>query len=635
MLSPHSPPVTRYSLPSCQPLRIVTLGHVDHGKSTLLGRLLYDTCSLSQEQLAALETASKAEGVPLEFAFVLDSFLEEQSQNITIDTTQISFRTPARDYLLIDAPGHKEFLKNMVTGASSATAALLLIDCIEGLQEQTRRHVQLLALLGIRQVIVLINKMDLVVYSSSAFKTIARATEYLFQEFDLPLPQIIPVAARFGDNIATPSTMMPWYHGPMLLKSLETLETAPSLTEGPLRLVIQDVYRFDERRLLVGRIESGMLHVGDEIVFWPHGKKSRVRSLETWSKEEISTTASAGQSIAITLEEPIFVERGQIGSHPHTPPTEGDKLCVKIFWLDPEPLIVHQPITLKLGTQSVEGSLTAVTQAFDATTLMPTTEPRSFVAQHEVATVVFHTKHSLAYDRYDQVPATGRLAIALDERLGGGGIILKAEPAPIFKRPIISTHLSWNFSTIDRETRKKQFGHPGAVLWFTGLSGSGKSTLATGLESLLHQQGMATFVLDGDNLRHGLCADLGFSLTDRSENIRRTGETAKLFAEAGLVVLCALISPFHTDRALVRASCARDGIPFVEIFVDASLTTCEKRDPRGLYAKARHGEIAEFTGITSPYEVPTTPDLHLSTDQRSSEEVLSELFAFVTEWLKT
>ena len=613
-------------LPS--PLRIVTIGHVDHGKSTLLGRLLYDTHSLSQEKIAALQTTSDAEGVPLEFSFLLDAFLEEQSQNITIDTTQIPFRTAERDYVLIDAPGHKEFLKNMVTGASSATAALLLIDSTEGLQEQTSRHLQLLTLLGIQQIIVLINKMDLVDYSSSTFQTIVLAVENYFKKFGLPSPQIIPIAARFGDNVAASSSHMPWYNGPTLLQSLETLKTPPSLQEGPLRFLVQDIYRFDERRLIVGRVESGLLTTGEEIVFWPHGKKSCVRSIETWKGKGPPTSASAGQSVAITLEEPIFIERGQIGSHPSSPPLESREIVSKIFWLDPKPLALHQPITLKLGTQSVEGSLASITHVHDAVTLTSLTEPRSLIAQNEVATVTFHLKHPLAYDPYDHVLATGRLAIVLEQRLGGGGIIMNST-----SNSITSTHLSWTFSTIDRAARKKQFGHPGAILWFTGLSGSGKSTLATGLETLLHEQEVATFLLDGDNLRHGLCADLGFSSKDRSENIRRTGETAKLFAEAGIVVLCALISPFQTDRALVKSSCARNGIPFLEIFVDAPLSVCEERDPRGLYAKARCGEISDFTGITSPYEAPKSPDLHLSTDQHSCEEVLAQLHTFVSKRL--
>ncbi len=377
---------------SSSPLRVITVGHVDHGKSTLLGRLLYDTDSLSQEQIAAIEAASKAEGVSLEYAFLLDAFLEEQAQNITIDTTQIPFKTALRSYLLIDAPGHREFLKNMVTGASSATAAILLIDINEGVQEQTRRHLQLLSLLGITQVLVAINKMDLVNYSSAAFKKVASATEKLFLEFQLSLPKIIPIAARAGENVALRSTQMLWYEGPTLLEALDQLEAPCSLEKGPLRFIVQDVYRFDERRLIVGRIESGTLHVGEEILFWPDEKKSRVRSIEKWNAAIPPTQAMAGQSVAITLEEPLFVERGQIASHPQTPLATGRELMARLFWLDSKSLALHQPITLKIGTQNVEGSLVSITHIQDATTLQTFSEGHSKIAQNEIATVLFHLK---------------------------------------------------------------------------------------------------------------------------------------------------------------------------------------------------------------------------------------------------
>jgi bifunctional enzyme CysN/CysC len=614
------------------PLRIITVGHVDHGKSTLLGRLLYDTDSLSQEQIAAVEAASKAEGVPLEYAFLLDAFLEEQAQNITIETTQIPFKTALRSYLLIDAPGHREFLKNMVTGASSATAAILLIDINEGIQEQTRRHLQLLTLLGIQQVVVAINKMDLVDYSSAAFEKTVQATKKLFYEFDLASPTIIPIAARTSENVASRSIAMPWHKGPTLVEALDQLKAPPSLDEGPLRFVVQDIYRFDTRRLIVGRIESGALHVGEEIIFLPDGKKSRVRFIEEWHTALPPTKAMAGESVAITLEEPLFVERGYIATHVHTPPATGRALTARLFWLDAEPLGLHQPITFKLGTQSVEASVIKIRDIQDATTLQSSSTAHSKIAQNEIATVTFHLKKPIAYDCYDHVAATGRFAIATPTGLGGGGIILKTEATNSVAMPVTSTDLTWTVSRIDCEARKKKFGHCGAVLWFTGLSGSGKSTLATGLEALLHKRGMATFLLDGDNLRHGLCADLGFSAEDRSENIRRTGETAKLFAEAGLIVLCALISPFQGDRERVRATCARDGILFLEIFVDTSLATCEKRDPRGLYAKARSGEITNFTGISSLYEVPQAPEMRLSTDHRSVEETLQELHEFISSF---
>ncbi|MBX9743063.1 MAG: adenylyl-sulfate kinase [Chthoniobacterales bacterium] len=607
------------------PLRIITIGHVDHGKSTLLGRLLFNTDALSQEKLTALASASQAEGKEMEFAFLLDAFAEEQRQNITIETTQIPFRTSQRDYLLIDAPGHEEFLKNMVTGATSAHAALLLIDAAEGIKQQTHRHLQLLALLGIKQIAVLINKMDLVHYDVVTFQKIATATEQLFGDFHLPKPLFIPISARLGENITTASLLMPWYQGPTLLEAMDRFHAPPSLHESPLRLIVQDVYHFEKRRLIVGRVESGTLRVGQEVLFSPSGKKSSLRSLEEWNTPIAPTTALPGASVAITLEEPLFIERGHVGSDPHSLPLQGDEINAQIFWLDPQPLLLNQSITLKLGTQSVQASLIAIKHIHDAMTLQPPAREYVEVAQHEVATVSLHLHQSIVYDHHDQIEATGRFAVEVENRFRGGGIILKNE-----KRSSHS-NLTWSSSYISREARRKQFGHPGAILYFTGLSGAGKSTLAKSLEKYLHERNIATFILDGDNLRYGLCSDLSFSKEDRTENMRRVGEVAKLFAEAGLIVIVALIAPFRADRELLRTSCLREKIPFAEIFIDASLSTCKERDPHGLYAKAQAGTITHFTGITSPYESPDTPDLHLITDQHSLEETIQELEQFVLE----
>ncbi|MBX9578268.1 MAG: adenylyl-sulfate kinase [Chthoniobacterales bacterium] len=617
------------------PLRIITVGHVDHGKSTFLGRLLYDTDSLSDQQKQMLQSiasqtqhkdfppaSSLQPSVSLEWAFLLDAFLEEQAQNITIDTTQLIFRTSQRSYVMIDAPGHQEFLKNMIAGATRADAALLIIDVAEGIKEQTQRHLQLLSLMGIKQVIVLLNKMDLIDRDESLFKIRAEEIEKLFSQYELVLPQMIPIVARSGENLVTRSAKMSWYQGPTVLEALEKMTAAPSLENKPLRLVVQDVYRFDQRRLIVGRVESGTLHVGEEVIFWPGRKTSRVRSIEEWGTAEQPQSATAGKSVAITLEDPLFVERGYVGSAKAEPPLEGREISARIFWLDAEPLALNQPVTIQLGTQRVLGSLIAITNS-----------KKNSITQHEITDVKIRLTHPLIYDCYEEIAAMGRFAIMTQERLTGGGVILTSRKNIAAERTIKSDHLTWSVSTIDRDMRKKQFGHPGMVLWLTGLSGSGKSTVARGLEALLHHHGMATMMLDGDNLRHGLCGDLGFSLEDRSENIRRTGEVAKLVAEAGLIVICALISPFNADRERVKESCLRDGIIFKEIFVDAPLEICEARDPRGLYQKARRGEIDHFTGITSPYEIPTAADAHLLTETSSSEETIHRLYEMVIFWL--
>ena len=613
-------------------IRIITVGHVDHGKSTFLGRLLYDTDSLSHEQKKSLQLMELGENNQIEWAFLLDAFLEEQAQNITIDTTQLVFRTPLRSYVMIDAPGHQEFLKNMVAGATRADAALLIIDVAEGIKEQTRRHLQLLSLVGIKQVIVLFNKMDLVNREALTFETAAKEIEKLFQQYGLLPQQMIPIVARSGENLVTRSVKMNWYQGPTVMDALEKMTAMPSLECGSMRFIVQDVYRFDERRLIVGRVESGTLRAGEEIVFWPGRKKSQVRSIEEWGTAEQPQSAIAGKSVAITLEDPIFVERGHIGSAKNEPPSEGREISAQLFWLDSEPLSLHQPVTLRLGTQSVMGRVIAIKKK---TTL---DEFHSTIVQHDVVDVIFHLMRPMIYDCYEDIAAMGRFAIVAQGRLGGGGVIKsddRLQAAGTERIEIKSDHLTWSISAIDREMRKKQFGHPGVVLWLTGLSGSGKSTVARGLEVLLHHRGMATMMLDGDNLRHGLCADLDFSLKDRAENIRRTGEVAKLFAEAGLIVICALISPFSADRERVKESCLRDGIIFKEIFVDAPLEICEARDPRGLYQKARRGEIDCFTGITSPYEVPRAADAHLLTETSSCEETINQLYEMVLFWINS
>jgi bifunctional enzyme CysN/CysC len=597
------------------PLRVITVGHVDHGKSTLLGRLLYDTDSLSHEQKQALELAVFDEK-GMELSFLLDAFREEQTQNITIDTTQLVFRTPQRSYVLIDAPGHQEFLKNMIAGATRADIALLLIDVKEGIQAQTRRHLQFLSLLGIEQIIVLLNKMDLVHREESIFAARAEEIKKLFHHHKLSPQQIIPIVARSGENLVERSIQMPWYQGPTVLEALETMRSAPELENKPLRLMVQDVYRFNEKRLIVGRVESGTLRVGEEIVFWPGQKTSRVRSIEEWGSAQQPQHAVAGKSVAITLEDPLFVERGHIGSTKPEPPLEAREISAQIFWLDPEPLLLNRSITIQLGTERMQGRVIEVVSA-----------KTNLIMQHDMVDVKIHFTQPLIYDCYEEIAPMGRFAIIFQERLAGGGVITSGRRlSPRFRGDVVSRRpVSQSEAT---------FRHRGAVLWLTGLSGSGKSTIARGLEARLQQRAMATVILDGDHLRQGLCSDLNFSMTDRSENIRRTGEVAKLFAEAGLVAICALISPLSADRERVKASCLRDGILFKEIFVDAPLKVCEARDPRGLYQKARCGEMEQFTGISSPYESPTAADAHLLTAHASCEESIDQLDEMVSDWLE-
>ena len=613
-----------------QKLKIVIVGHVDHGKSTLIGRLFHDTNSLPEGKVEQIRKASEAEGMDFEFAFLLDALLEEQEQNITIDTTQLPFRTDLREYVIIDAPGHKEFLKNMITGASSADAAILLIDAHEGVQEQSKRHAYLLSLLGIKQVVVAVNKMDLVGFKQDVFESVRAEYTVFLEKLGVTPQHFLPISAKHGHNIIKASPEMPWFKGPAILEALDQFAT-PVTPEGlPLRLVLQDVYRFDERRILAGRIESGRLAVGEELTFWPDRKRSRVKAIENWGSDDSKTSASVGESVAITLEEQIFVERGQIASHAGVGPAEGREIHASLFWLSNDPLPVNVPFTLKLGTQSVEARVVEFQRVLDSSTLEPITGTRRELLKNEVADVRIRARKPLAFDRIDRISDTGRFVIVWGKRIGGGGIVREADYDS--GRPgVASDNITWTTSPVTREDRMELLGHRGAVLWLTGLSGSGKSTLATALDHQLHRRGMASFILDGDNLRHGLCSNLKFSPEDRSENIRRAGETAKLMAEAGLVVICSLISPYKADRDRVREICHRDGIPFAEVFINAPLQVCEARDPRGLYKKARSGEISDFTGISSPYEPPTAPELEIRTGETSMEISLGQLLDFADQ----
>ncbi|CAN5677628.1 adenylyl-sulfate kinase [soil metagenome] len=615
---------------STEKLRIVIVGHVDHGKSTLIGRLFHDTNSLPEGKIEQIRKASELEGMEFEYAFLLDALLEEQAQNITIDTTQLPFRTDKREYVIIDAPGHKEFLKNMVTGAASADAAILLIDAHEGIQEQSKRHAYLLSLLGIRQIVVAVNKMDLVGHRQERFEKVKSDYTEFLAKLDITPTFFIPISAKHGLNITKASPELSWYGGPAILEALDQLLIKAPPEGLPLRFILQDVYRFDERRILAGRIETGSLAVGDEIMFWPEGKKSRIKTIEDWNAKVPPTSAAVGESVAITLEEQIFVERGQIGSQPSEGPAEGREIHASLFWLQNDPLPLNVPFTLKIGTQSVEARLVEISRVLDSSTLEPLAGSPAIIHKNEVADVRIRARKPLAFDQHDRISETGRFVIVTGKRIGGGGIVREAEYASEVAS-VYSDNLTWTVSPVTSHLRAELLGHRGAVIWLTGLSGSGKSTLATGLEYHLHRRGITSFIMDGDNVRHGLCSNLGFSPEDRAENIRRASETAKLMAEAGLVVICSFISPFKADRKKARDIFARDGIPFAEVFVNAPLAVCEGRDPRGLYKKARAGEITNFTGIGSPYEAPEKPELELKTGEHSLENNLADLVHYTVE----
>ncbi|HVU34642.1 MAG TPA: adenylyl-sulfate kinase [Opitutaceae bacterium] len=612
---------------------LVVVGHVDHGKSTLIGRLLFETQSVAEGKAEQIQAACRAEGMEFEYAFLLDALLEEQAQNVTMDTTRVPFRTARRAFTIIDAPGHKEFLKNMVTGAASADAAVLIVDAEDGLREQTRRHGYLLSLLGLKQVIVAVNKMDLVGYQAAVFERIRREVTDFLGRLGIAPMEVVPISARDGEGLIRRSDRMPWHAGPCLIEALEKFHGRAAADAAPLRLNVQDVYRFDARRIVAGQVESGRIAVGDPIMFHPGAKLTRVRSIEVWplAGEGGGTTpdggpqpgrtasVASGRPVALTLEDDLFVERGHVGSGPEQPPTESREFVGRLFWLHHEPLRVGDTLPLRLGTQQVEARLVAVARVLDTATLQGGQEPANAVRRHEVAEVRIRTRRPLVFDAAGAFPAQGRFVLMRSGRIGGGGVIDDAVREFGNEMPVTAA------------ARAGLLGHRGAVLWLTGLSGAGKSTLATALERRLIREGVLPVVLDGDVLRAGLCSGLGFSEADRKENIRRAAEAALLMAELGAVVITALISPYRADRDLARERCQTRGVPFAEVYVNASLAECERRDPKGLYQRARAGEIAVFTGITSPYEPPAAPTLELKTDRESIQQSVDQLAALALE----
>lgn len=617
------------SLAPTEQLKIVIVGHVDHGKSTFVGRLFHDTGSLPEGKLEQLQGIAERRGVPFEWANLMDALQSERDQNITIDTAQIWFQTKKRQYVIIDAPGHKEFLKNMITGAANAEAALLLIDAHEGVQENSRRHGYLLNLLGIRQIAVLVNKMDLENYSQAKFDQIEAEYRTWLRTIGVEPTVFVPIAAKQGDNIASQSPNMAWWQGPTVLQTLDNFKMSELPKNQPLRFPIQDIYRFDERRILAGRVESGSIKVGDRIVFSPSNKTSTVKTIERWNAPA-SDSAAAGESIGITLTEQIFVTRGAIAARESAPPFELSSFKARLFWLGKQPFAKGKLYKLKLASQEVECQIEAIERVIDASTLETVSRKQNelFVGRYEVAELTLHTKAPIAFDVHTDIVPTGRFVIVDGFDVAGGGIVAADNyPRRTHDSHTKSNNIYWSHGKVTLQQRELRNGHCGYVLWMTGLSSAGKSTIATELERELFNLGRQAYVLDGDNIRHGLGADLGFSPKDRAENIRRVGQVAKLFADAGIICITAFISPYRADRDLARQVMPEGR--FIEVFVNAPLEVCEKRDPKGLYAKARAKQIKDFTGISAPYEAPSNPDVELRTDQLTPAECVAQLLEYL------
>jgi bifunctional enzyme CysN/CysC len=502
------------------------------------------------------------------------------------------------------------------------------VDAREGLREQTRRHGFLLSLLGLRQIVVAVNKMDLVDYDQATFVRIRDELGAFLGRLGVPPTYFVPISAKLGFGLRHSSDRMAWHQGPSLLEALEQFRANPPIAGAPLRLSVQDIYRFDSRRIVAGFVEAGRIAAGDPIEFRPGGKRSRVKSIETWPEAAADLRAAvkspaveSGRSVAITLEDELFVERGQVGAPPDRPPAEAREFTARIFWLHADPLRTGEIVPLRLGAQQAEARLIAVVRTLDAVTLESHAGDVTDVKRHEVAEVRLRVRRPIAVDAGGAIPPLGRFVLMRGRRIAGGGVIDAVsvdETAP-------------PGSAAAPAGRTALLGHRGAVIWMTGLSGSGKSTLAEALEKHLLRAGVLTAILDGDVLRTGISRNLGFSDADRKENLRRATEMALVLADAGVVVIAALISPFRSDRTLASERARERGVAFAEVFVNAPLAECERRDPKQLYRKARAGQIPMFTGIDSPYEPPLAPDLELRTDRDSVEQSLEKLARLAQE----
>jgi bifunctional enzyme CysN/CysC len=589
-------------------VRIVIVGHVDHGKSTLVGRLLHETGSLPEGKLEMLKAVSARRGMPFEWSFLLDALQTERDQGITIDTTQIRFRTRSRDVVLIDAPGHAEFLRNMITGASQADGAVLIIDALEGVRDQTRRHGYLLHLLGIRQVAVVVNKMDRVDFSAARFKEISEEISAHLTGLDVTPSAVIPISARDGDGVAVHTPRIGWYRGPTVVEALDALEPARPAEALALRLPVQAIYKFDDRRIVAGRIESGSLSAGDEIVIMPAGKIAKIRSVESWSLTPATGRQTAGRSVGITLDRELFVERGDVIAHAGASPRDTRRIRARIFWLHDKPLAKGEQILVRLGTRESRANVVAIEKAVDPGEL--SNEETQSIARNHVGEIDISLAQPIAADAYADNPRTGRLVIEVNGRIAGGGLVLSVDAG----QRAIPVDIVPVESALRPDERSARYRHNGAVVWLTGLPGSGKSTLARALERRLFTNGGSPILLDGDTLRAGLNGDLGFSAQDRSENIRRLAEVATHLARNGHIAIVAAVSPSRDDRAAARRIA---DAAFREIHVATPAEVCESRDPKGHYAKARAGTLKSFTGIGNDYQPPTEAELVLDTSNRS------------------
>ncbi len=612
-------------------LRVVTTGSVDDGKSTLIGRLLFETRAIFEDQFEAIRRTSERRGqADVDLSLLLDGLSAEREQGITIDVAHRYFETATRKFILADSLGHVQYTRNMVTGASNADCAIVLIDARNGILTQSRRHAFLVSLLRVPQMIVAVNKMDLVNFDRGVFDGLVAEYREFAERLDLRGLTFIPVSALKGDNVTTRSEAMPWYTGPTLLKHLEALPGVQERNLVDLRFPVQMVLRpHQDYRGYAGRVASGSIRQGEEIVVLPSRTTSRVKAIHLGATplEE----AVAGQSVAITLEDDVDVSRGDMIVRRHNLPLLTSRFEATLCWMDDTAMVPGRPYLLRHTSHTVKATVSALFHAIDVDTLHR--REATGLGLNEIGKVEIRTASQLHADPYRVNRATGSFVLVdpLTHRTVGAGMILGSETTLESLEDRVTQEHSpntvWTPWNIPREAREARQGHPGLVLWFTGLSGSGKSTLARALEQRLFEQGIRTMLLDGDQVRHGLCRDLGFTKEDRRENIRRVGEVARLFFEAGHVVLCTFISPFAEDRQIVRELMPEGR--FLEIHVACTVEVCAGRDPNGLYKRAIAGEIPEFTGVSSPYETPLHPELCIHTDVQDVPSGLSMLLHLI------
>lgn len=603
-------------------MHIVIVGHVDHGKSTVIGRLLADNNMLPEGKIEQIKEKCRRNSKPFEYAFLLDALKDEQSQGITIDTARTFFSTQKRNYIVLDAPGHVEFLKNMVTGAARAQAALVVVDANEGVMENSKRHGYLLSMLGVKQIAVLINKMDSVNYSQTRFEEIKMQYGKFLNEIGINASSYIPVCGINGDNIVHKDKKnMPWYSSNTVMQQLETFESVGEREDLPLRIPVQGIYKFtengDTRRIIAGTVETGKLNIGDSIVLYPSGKKTKVSTIEAYNCD-VQTRVYAGKATGFTMTEQIYAQRGDIVSlQGEKAPLVSNRIISNIFWLGKSPLKNGNKYIVKIGTAKVNAKIEKINKVIDA--VMLDNLNKTAISKNEVGECELSFDREIAFDTIDENPITSRFVIIDDYEICGGGIIISS---------VKNNNIFRDNSVVKREDRTLAKKQKGVVLWLCGLSGSGKSTIGNALEWELNKYGYSAYRLDGDNLRFGLNKDCDFSPNGRRENLRRAAEVANLFRDSGLITICTFISPQKEMRDEVK-NIVNDG--FIEIYVKASIEECIRRDPKGLYKKALNGIIKDFTGISSEYEAPQSSNIVIDTEKTTVAEAVDLIMNYLSD----